>query len=351
VVAARTCGAVGNNDIVSYEHHDLLVSIIVPNYNHARFLTQRLQTILDQTYRDFELIILDDASTDDSREVIEKFAQDPRVRTVYNEKNTGSPFIQWNRGVAQAKGDYVWIAESDDYADPELLQSLVAVLRSRENLAVVYSQSWHVVDDGSVIGTIAPFYSDLDHGRWMQDFVNDGKDECSRYLIRKNTIPNASAAVFRRQLYEEAGGADANMRLAGDWMLWAKLLLRGDVAFVAKPLNYYRCHSSTVRSSVLYSTSEIEEFYRVCTFIKQQAGVAPKTYKIVCDALADRWLTSFVRCGLQSSNKEVMAAAKQFDQAVLQSLLRRFVARAISRLGRLAFPGAASQRRGDSPVR
>jgi len=87
------------------------VTVIVPNYNHARFLRQRLDSILTQTYQDFELILLDDCSTDDSRTILKEYAADPRVRLELNEANSGSPFKQWNKGVQLAQGKYVWIAE------------------------------------------------------------------------------------------------------------------------------------------------------------------------------------------------------------------------------------------------
>src|SRR5262245_50376289 len=102
------------------------VTVITPNYNHARYLPQRLDSILAQTFADFELIILDDASTDNSREVIQAYAaRDPRITAIVNPVNNGSTFKQWNLGLGRARGEYVWFAESDDYAEPTLLEALV----------------------------------------------------------------------------------------------------------------------------------------------------------------------------------------------------------------------------------
>ena len=102
------------------------ISVIIPNYNHASFLRQRIESILNQTRQEFELIILDDASTDNSRDIIEMYRHDPRVsHIIYNEKNGGSPFKQWNKGIELAKGKWIWIAESDDYAEPEYLEKLL----------------------------------------------------------------------------------------------------------------------------------------------------------------------------------------------------------------------------------
>src|SRR6187431_17527 len=94
------------------------VSVIIPNYNHADFLMQRIVSILNQTYQDFELIILDDCSSDKSREIIEHYRTHPKVsHIVYNAENSGSTFKQWKLGLDYAKGDWIWIAESDDYCE------------------------------------------------------------------------------------------------------------------------------------------------------------------------------------------------------------------------------------------
>jgi glycosyltransferase involved in cell wall biosynthesis len=123
------------------------VSVIIPNYNHARFLPRRIESVLCQTYQDFELILLDDCSTDDSRSLLSEYACDPRVRMEFNEKNSGSPFKQWNKGVRLARGEYVWIAESDDYADERMLERLAAVLEAEPKFALAYCRSWRVSAD------------------------------------------------------------------------------------------------------------------------------------------------------------------------------------------------------------
>src|SRR5258707_10731320 len=104
------------------------VSVVIPNYNHARYLRQGVGSVLEQTCQDFELILLDDCSSDDSRSILSSYAGDPRVRMEFNEANSGSAFKQWNKGVRLARGKYVWIAESDDYADARLMERLVRVL-------------------------------------------------------------------------------------------------------------------------------------------------------------------------------------------------------------------------------
>ena len=89
------------------------VSVIMPNYNHAPYLKERMDSILWQDYPDLEVILLDDASTDNSVSILNEYTNHPRVKTlVVNDTNSGNPFLQWQRGLQEATGEYVWIAES-----------------------------------------------------------------------------------------------------------------------------------------------------------------------------------------------------------------------------------------------
>src|SRR5579862_3200293 len=120
------------------------VSVIVPNYNHAKYLRRRVESILEQTFQDFELILLDDCSTDESRSILSSYAGDPRVKIEFNTANSGSTFKQWNRGARLANGKYLWIAESDDYADKRLLERLTEVLEADPKITFAYCRSWRV---------------------------------------------------------------------------------------------------------------------------------------------------------------------------------------------------------------
>ena len=123
------------------------VTVVIPSYNHARFLQQRVNSVLRQTYKDFELIILDDCSSDESRSILSSYAADPRIKIEFNTTNSGSVFKQWNKGVKLGRGEYVWIAESDDYADQNMLERLVTVLEIDSSTVFAYCRSWRVLED------------------------------------------------------------------------------------------------------------------------------------------------------------------------------------------------------------
>jgi glycosyltransferase involved in cell wall biosynthesis len=265
------------------------VSIVIPSYNHARFLDLRLRTVLRQTLQDFEVIVIDDASTDESSAILKRFAAaDSRIRFIENAVNSGTPFKQWNRGVREAKGELIWIGESDDYADERLLATLVERLEQNPKVGLAYCQSFMVDATGRVLGDESALVKDLAPGRWKSDFVNSGHDECAKYLVFRNTIPNASAVVFRRDAFLAMGGADEGMRLCGDWMAWASILLQSDVAFVAEPLNFHRIHPAALRQTTSLEVSATEG-WKVSERIVDEVDIAPADMLALKKRFANEW--------------------------------------------------------------
>jgi len=246
------------------------VSVVIPNYNHSRFLRRRVDSVLSQTFQDFELILLDDCSTDDSRSMLSKYADDPRVRIDFSEVNSGSTFKQWNKGVRLAHGEYVWIAESDDYADEKLLQRLVAVLDAEPQVVFVNCRSWRVYADDRVDGYADSHLLDFDREKWTNDFNLDGREECRNYFVYLNPVFNASSVLFRKAVYERVGGADERLRFCGDWKLWAAMALTGRVAHVGAPLNYYRVHDASASAKSQRENLASAEYLRVIRWVLGQ---------------------------------------------------------------------------------
>ena len=311
------------------------VSIIVPNYNYARFLEQRLGSIERQTYRDFEVILLDDASTDDSLQVLQRFAREHHCQLVCNEHNSGSAFKQWNKGLKLATGQYVWIAETDDYADDRFLEILVGRLERNPECGVAYCNSLAVDASSHIIEPVQPTMYDVDLTRWQRDFVGSGREECIRYLIRESTIQNASAVVFKRDLCDVVGGADESLKLAADWKLWASLLCVSDLAFVAEPLNYFRTHGSSVRGRTRTWT-EITEGLQVMKYIVERLDVPRDALEDLHARLAvvflHAWLTQRPSAADLARVRELarslkfrfsLRAASGFTKQVLQAITHR----------------------------
>ena len=223
------------------------ISIIIPNYNHGYFLKQRIESVLNQTYKNFECIILDDASSDNSQQIILQYAaQDSRISYNFSQVNSGSPFVQWNKGVQLAKNELIWIAESDDYCLPTFLEDLVQSHKNNTSICLSYCQSNKVNIDGVIVGSWSDQFNFFDVSLFKNDFIIKGEEFVNKFLIKKNVIPNASAVLFKKSAYQRIGGADENFKTNSDWLVWLKMSLIGDVAFLASHNNMFRFHSQSV---------------------------------------------------------------------------------------------------------
>lgn len=248
------------------------VSVIVPNYNYARFLDQRLDSILAQTYPIHELILLDDASSDDSVALLQKRAakitQFP-VKVVPNNANSGCVFAQWEKGGALATGDFFWIAEADDFCAPEFLETAMKPFAD-EKVLLSYTDSSIVDEAGTITRAHSrEMFNIFSTDRWESPYINEGKDEITNWLSVNNTILNASSLVWRKNDYADIFAEARNFRLAGDWYFYLQVLLRGDIAYHPAPLNFYRMHSNVVRKT---TSADIE--YQEISRIQQTADAA-----------------------------------------------------------------------------
>lgn len=228
------------------------VSVVIPNYNYARYLRERLASVARQSPPVFEVILLDDASTDDSIAVAKSAAQELGLdlRIVVNATNSGSVFQQWARGVELARGDFVWIAEADDLAEPGFLAAVVPPFDDA-GVVMSYCQSRQIDAGGRILAEDYHAYTDeVCATHWRQPYRNEGEDEIRRYLAVKNTVPNVSAVVFRRsalqQALAEALPSMLEYRIAGDWLAYVAVLSNGCIAFDARSLNAHRRHPSSV---------------------------------------------------------------------------------------------------------
>lgn len=228
-----------------------MISAIIPNYNYAHYLPKRIQSVLNQTFTDIEIILLDDCSTDNSLEVMRQFS-DPRIVGIFpNEVNTGSPFRQWQKGIEMAKGEYIWIAEADDYADENFLQRVADVIE-KERPAICFTASVMVDSDDK------PLNMDFDH--WKRRKITeggysiyDGKKYAATHQYWRNHIYNASGVVFRKDIIDNKDLEALTMRYSGDWLFWTRLGLHGTVAEIHERLNYFRYHASSVTHKGAYN--------------------------------------------------------------------------------------------------
>jgi glycosyltransferase involved in cell wall biosynthesis len=252
------------------------ISVVVPNYNYAQNLRERLTSIWAQTFPIFEVIVLDDASTDDSLAVLNELAQEmPEFRVVRNDQNAGSAIKQWARAVAEAKGDLLWIAEADDFADPKFLATIGSCFVDPD-VVLAYSQSQQVDANGKMMAhDYLGYVSDVDSGLRRADYRRDGETEIAEALSVKNTIPNVSAVLFRRavlaDVLKEFLEELCDFRNVADWLCYVRVLQRGAVAFRAEALNYHRRHASGVISSA--DRRHLDEIVAMHQIVEQTTAI------------------------------------------------------------------------------
>lgn len=216
------------------------VSVILPNYNHAPYLQARIESILQQDYSAIEVILLDDHSTDGSADIMRSYANYPQVKQLcINEHNSGNTFLQWQRGIALAEGDYIWIAESDDLARPNMLSSLVGLLDRHEQMALAYCASEWIDEKGKTIPHTI-------RGRWKKPFEMDGIAFCKQYLLGYNYICNASAVVMRREIARQVSEECTQYPSSGDRQFWLEMCQFGSVGYIPEALNLFRHHKNNV---------------------------------------------------------------------------------------------------------
>ena len=255
------------------------ISVIVPNYNYRRYLPGRLSTIISQTIPIYEIIILDDASTDGSRNWLEAnlhlFCAEAQL--VINEENSGSVFRQWLKGTELARGDFVWIAESDDLAEPSFLQYALSGFTDQE-VVLSYTQSKQIDAEGNLLAEhYLDYVADISHERWKQAYIEQGHREICEALAIKNTIPNVSGAVFRREplhaVLQEQLNTLVKYQVAGDWVTYIELLTLGRIAFNADSLNLHRRHDTSVTIS-RFDISQLAEIMSVQKRVRERFDIS-----------------------------------------------------------------------------
>lgn len=251
------------------------ITAVLPCFNHQRYLERRIDSVLRQTLPVSEILFLDDASRDGSVALARRLlaAATVPVRFLVRHTNSGSPFAQWNEGVQQASGNYVWIAETDDACDDRLLERLWGPLAACDGL-LAFAQSRLVDAEDRDHGTALLFTDRYWPGVFAADLQLSGTAFNARFLTAQNVIFNASSVLFRRSAFLAAGLANPSMRFCGDWDLWLRLLATGgDVVFVAEPLNRFRNHDHTTRARG--HTAEVQAEYMACRLTAALLAEAP----------------------------------------------------------------------------
>lgn len=231
------------------EQHTPTLSVTVLNYNYAHYLPQCLDSILSQTWKDFELILINDRSTDNSLDVIKPYLTDPRIRLVDHAENKGyvTSLIE---GAELSRGEYMTVISADDYCiSDRAFERLIALLASDMETTFAYSTFGVYGNDG--------VRQDLLHPH-PQSFVRSGAEEFIDLVEAKYFVLH-SGTIIRTSAYRAVGGYDASKRYAVDTIMWFMLCAGGKVAYCADELYAYRQHGANMSRNFVGFRDGVEE--------------------------------------------------------------------------------------------
>lgn len=294
-VAARRAEIRQNHDFPDYAFALLQrlepglasLSAVVPNYNYQNHIAARLRSIFDQSHPLREVIVLDDASTDESLAEIERTAAaaDRQIALHVNTRNSGSPFRQWHRGAELAKGDYLWIAEADDLAEPGFVARLLGRMQATGSLLGFTDSRQIDAHDITLGDSYRPYLDTIEPGAFEQPFDMEGHEFLRRFLAVKNVILNVSGVIVRRRAlldaFAAAGQQLQGYRVAGDWRLYAEIcaLPGSRICWLPEPLNTHRRHRVSV-THALKAERHLEEIRQMQTSIGERVRLTRRACRL-----------------------------------------------------------------------
>ncbi len=264
------------------------VTVTMMIYNAARYLRQSIESVLAQTFTDFEFLLYDDASTDASAAIIQTYA-DPRMRLVQNTTNHG---VAWSRqhALKLARGEYVAVLDADDLARPDRLQTQVAYL-----------------DQHPAISAVGSAYAVIDANGRAQFTLHAPTDPLTiRWKLLFGNCIGHSTVMLRRAFALAQGGYDASVFAGEDYDLWVRLATQGQMAQLAAPLTQWRWHAASLQSTEPLAVKD-HFIWTMIKCIRAQTGltvdfdVARVLYRgptppAANRALAERALATVVAC-------------------------------------------------------
>lgn len=209
------------------------ISVLVPTYNYGRYLPELIDSVLAQDFRDFELLIVDDCSRDDTAQMVQPYcARDPRIQFSVNSSNLGM-VRNWNQCLERARGKYVKFLFGDDKLfDRHALGELVGLL-DRNPAATLAASARAILDEQSKV---------VDIYRTLPDGLHQGRQVITRCITQnaKNLVGEPSVVMFRKA--DASRGFNTSYRQIVDMEMWFHLLEKGDLAYTRRPLCAFRCH-------------------------------------------------------------------------------------------------------------
>ena len=279
--------------LIPYEdlRKDMLVSIIMPVYNGMPFLKEAVDSVFKQTYKEFELIVINDGSSDGSLRFLEETKKRAKERLkIINQTNRGQ-VVAKNNGIKVAQGDFIAFLDSDDVWDKEKLTVQMEFFKKHPTLFLCYTEAFLIDENSKKIGyrSVNSLY----------------KGRCFDLLIKRNNI-TASSVVLKRKCIDTVGKFDETLNCCENWDLWLRISKFFEIGYIKKPLTSYRIHSSHMsnkRSKMLMGRIEVIK--------KHCLGLSKKEYKnALLNAYIDFAKSNLWNLELEDAKNNLLEALK-----------------------------------------
>ncbi|MBE3607085.1 glycosyltransferase, partial [Campylobacter sp. RM13119] len=251
----------------------------MPNYNHAKFLNKRIDSILEQTYKNYEVLLLDDCSTDNSREILQGYADryPDKIRTLFNETNGKNVFKQWRKGMESSNGDLVWICESDDYCENDFLEKLVEQFKN-PGVNIAFGRIQFCDLDDNFIKGLDGYREGAESGIWNETLVRPAnKWFCGGFSVN-NVIANVGGCIFKRQILDAKVWEEAQTyKILGDWFLYSHIANGGLIAYEPTAVAYFRQHGLNTSVSSFTTTKYYEEHFYLMKTLREMWDIPNET--------------------------------------------------------------------------
>lgn len=281
------------------------ISVIVPFYNHAAFVQRRIESLLAQTAGRLELILLDDASTDNTASLLRQWEHHPAVQCVcINAHNSGSPFLQWQRGLQLARQPWVWIAEGDDYCDPDFIQALLPAL-TEPGCVLAYNEVRWVNEHDELLKASQP-----QPARWYS-----GREFLARHMMLQDHLVNSGMVLFRQSALQGLPNRWTEMKQAGDYLLWVQIAAQGKVYASGTEQAAFVRHSQSLSLQQLGTPQHLQESMEVQDWMVQHAGVSKRLQQYY----------------FQQQLVQLRTSARHWPQAAFEAVYQFWKTEAVSR--------------------
>lgn len=284
-----------------------LISIITPTYNREDYIAQAIESVLVQSYPHFEMIIVDDGSTDDTKNLLRRFQGDSRIRYSY-QKNQGQSVAR-NKGLSVAQGDYICFLDSDNYWFSNKLEKSLKAFSENPKIDIVYGDIVTVDEQGNEL---------------TRDNMRRYSGEITRYLLRDNCV-SMNTAMVRQRCFGELGGLDTSCKVADDYEMWLRFSAKYTYLYLHEYLAYYRVMRNQISSNkdkrFLYNEKILRNFQQ-----RFPQAVSPEVFQ-------EGWCYFFTRKGRYHAQVgQFGLATKNYLKALQCQPLSKVPWRAIAKL-------------------